>query len=95
MDDSVRAHEATVTAAPPADVREDETKITNAVRRAIIADTSLSSSARGVQIVTAGTRVTLRGRVATTRERSAIEAWAKRTSGVTEVDDQIEVQSAQ
>ena len=68
-----------------------ERNITAAIRRAVVADKALSFTAKNVKIITNGTKVTLRGPVKSDQERSAIEASAKQTSGVTEVDNQIEV----
>jgi hypothetical protein len=68
-----------------------ELKITAAIRKAVVADKSLSFNAKNVKIITVGSKVTLRGPVSNDQERSNIEARAKATPGVTEVDNQIEV----
>jgi hyperosmotically inducible periplasmic protein len=80
-------------AATPPDQRENETdlKITQHIRQAVMADGSLSFTAKNVKIITAGGKVTLRGPVQTDAERSAIEAAARKVAGVTQVDNQIEV----
>lgn len=64
--------------------------ITAEIRRAILADTSLSSNAANIKIITSGGVVTLRGPVNSTGERAAIEAKAKAVAGVTRVDNQLE-----
>jgi hyperosmotically inducible protein len=74
----------------PADP-QSETKITAAIRKGLMSDTSLSFKARNVKIVTVGTKVTLRGAVSSEREKAAIESRATETPGVTDVDDKIEV----
>ena len=69
----------------------DEIKITAAIRRGLMGDKALSFTAKNVKIVTVGTKVTLRGPVKSDQEKAAIEAYAKQTAGVTDVDDQLEV----
>jgi hypothetical protein len=68
-----------------------ETKITATIRKGIMGDKSLSFTAKNVKIITTGNKVTLRGPVNSDRERAAIEAFAKQTAGVSEVDNLIEV----
>lgn len=68
-----------------------ETKITAAIRKGIMGDKTLSFTAKNVKIITVGSKVTLRGPVKTDQEKAAIEALAKQTAGVGEVDDQLEV----
>jgi len=70
---------------------EAERKITAMIRKAVVADKSLSFTAKNVKIITIGGKVTLRGPVKTDGERAAIEAQARKTPGVTDVDNQIEV----
>lgn len=66
-------------------------KITQAVRKALVGDKSLSTLAKNVKIITAGGKVTLRGPVKSDAERTAIQTAAQRVSGVTQVDNQLEV----
>jgi len=66
-------------------------KITQQIRQAVMADGSLSFTAKNVKIITQGGKVTLRGPVKTDQERSNIEAAARKIAGVTQVDNQIEV----
>ena len=66
-----------------------ELKITAGIRRAVMWDGSLGFGARNVQIITVGTKVTLRGLVNSDRERSAVESHAKQQAGVSTVDDLI------
>lgn len=68
-----------------------ETTITARIRRNVMADSSLGFIAKNVMIITVGTKVTLRGSVNSDRERGTIEGYAKYTPGVTDVDDQIQV----
>lgn len=77
----------------PLDQKENETdlKITQRVRQAVMADGSLSFTAKNVKIITQDGKVTLRGPVKTTQERDAIAAAARNVAGVTQVDNQLEV----
>lgn len=77
----------------PTDQRENETdlKITQQIRKNVMADDTLSFTAKNVKIITAGSKVTLRGPVKTDAERSAIEAAARKVAGVAQIDNQIEV----
>lgn len=68
-----------------------ETKVTAAVRKGIMAEKSLSFSAKNVKVITTGTKVTLRGTVKSDQEKTTIADIAKRTDGVTDVDNQLEV----
>ena len=65
--------------------------ITAAIRRSVVADKALSFSAKNVKIITEGGKVTLRGPVKSDEEKTAIEAKAKSTAGVSAVDNQLEV----
>ena len=66
-------------------------KITQQIRQAVMANGSLSFTAKNVKIITQGGKVTLRGPVKSEQERSDIEAAARKVAGVTEVDNQLEV----
>jgi hypothetical protein len=68
-----------------------ERNITAAIRRGVVGDKGLSFTAKNIKIITNGSKVTLRGPVKSDQERSAIEAHATQATGVTEVDNQIEV----
>jgi len=70
-----------------------ERNITASIRKGVVSDKSLSFTAKNVKIITTGTKVTLRGPVKNDQERSAIEARAKQTAGVTEVDNQLEIKN--
>ena len=65
--------------------------ITAAIRRSVVADGSLSFNAKNVKIITVGGKVTLRGPVKSDAEKATIESKAKAATGVTEVDNQLEV----
>ena len=66
-------------------------EITQKIRQAVVADDSLSVTAKNAKIITEGGKVTLRGPVDSARERSAIDAIARNVAGVSAVDNQLEV----
>jgi osmotically-inducible protein OsmY len=67
--------------------------ITQEIRKAIVADDSLSTNARNVKIITADGIVTLRGPVNTPEEKARITAAAQRIAGVKQVQNQLEIVS--
>ena len=80
-------------ASPKTGVDENKAqRITAAVRHAIAADDTLSALAKQVKVTTLGSRVTLRGWVETNKERAEIEADTRAQSGVTDVDNQLQVE---
>jgi osmotically-inducible protein OsmY len=83
-------NDATLT---PGDQSNDkaDVKITQEIRKAIVADDSLSTNAHNVKIITADGVVTLRGPVKTPQEKVAIAEKAKQIAGVNRVDNQLEV----
>jgi len=89
----VNERDRNAAALTPGDQKENQSdlKITQQIRQAVMANDSLSFTAKNVKIITAGGKVTLRGPVKTAEERSSIEAAARRIAGVTQVDNQIEV----
>jgi hyperosmotically inducible periplasmic protein len=67
--------------------------ITQAIRKAVVADKSLSTNAHNVKIITTNGAVTLRGPVKSAAEKSSIAEKAKQTAGVRSVDNQLEIAS--
>ena len=63
-----------------------------AVRRTVVKDKSLSTSAHNVKIVVADGGVTLRGPVRSDDEKARVEALTRRVAGVYRVDNQLDVQ---
>jgi len=78
----------------PLDQGENEAdlQISANIRKAIVADDSLSANAHNVKIITSGGVVTLRGPVKSQQEKAAVEAIAKTAGGVTQVDSFLEVE---
>jgi hyperosmotically inducible protein len=62
------------------------------IRKAIVADDSLSLNAHNVKIITNGGTVTLRGPVKSAQEKAAVEAKAKQVAGVQRVESFLEVE---
>ena len=67
--------------------------ITQAVRKAVAADKTLSTNAHNVKIITSNGVVTLRGPVKSAEEKSIIAAKAEQAPGVKSVDNQLEIAS--
>lgn len=70
---------------------KQDLSITQQIRKAVMADSSLSFSAKNVKIITSGGKVTLRGAVKSDHERDAINDSANKVAGAGNVDNQIEV----
>jgi len=73
---------------------EKDVEISANIRKAIVADDSLSTNAHNVKIVTSGGTVTLRGPVKSSQEKAAVEAKARQVAGVARVDSFLEVESS-
>lgn len=67
-------------------------EVTANVRKAIVADDSLSTNAHNVKIITNNGVVTLRGPVKSAAEKEVIAAKAQKTGGVKRVDNQLEIE---
>jgi hyperosmotically inducible periplasmic protein len=81
---------ATMTPGDQSESEADRT-VTQEIRRAVVADDSLSIMAKNVKIITADGVVTLRGPVQNPNEKKAIEAKARQFAGINKVDNQLEV----
>jgi len=64
---------------------------TQSIRKALMADESLSNDAKNLKVVTNNGVVALRGTVKDSTERATVESIARRYAGANRVDDQIEV----
>ncbi len=69
----------------------EDIKITAAIRRAVVADKSLTMTATNVKIITANGVVTLRGPVNTAAEKAKIGELAKKAAGKAKIENQLEV----
>ena len=72
----------------------EDIKTTAAIRRAIVADDSLTMTATNVKIITADGKVTLRGPVKTAAEKAKIAELAKKNAGNATIDNQLEVKES-
>jgi hyperosmotically inducible periplasmic protein len=79
-----------VTAGEQSNSKQD-LKLTAKIRRAIVKDTSLSTMAHNVKIVSLNGAVTLRGPVKSDEEKATIDAKAQAIAGTEKVDNQLEV----
>jgi hyperosmotically inducible protein len=68
-------------------------KLAAMVRRAIVKDKSISMSAHNVKSIVADRVVTLRGPVANADEKAKIESDVRAVSGVSRVDNQLDVKN--
>ena len=73
----------------------EDVKITSAIRRAVVADHSLSATAKNIKIITANETVTLRGPVKTAEEKTKIEQLAQSAAGKAKIDNQLEVKASE
>lgn len=81
------------TAKTPGDQKENKVDIdiTASIRKAVMDEDDLSTTAKNCKIITADGVVTLRGPVASEQEKTTIEGLAKDVEGVKSVDNQLEV----
>jgi hyperosmotically inducible protein len=69
-------------------------KITQAIRRALMKDGELSTTAKNIKVITANGQVTLRGPVKTAQEKARVDQIAKSAAGGAQIDDQLEVKGS-
>jgi hyperosmotically inducible periplasmic protein len=67
--------------------------LTQQIRKAVVADKSLSTTAKNIKIITSDGVVTLRGPVKDSREKEKIAAKAQQIAGANRVDNQLEVKA--
>ncbi|MBA3815712.1 MAG: BON domain-containing protein [Parachlamydiaceae bacterium] len=70
---------------------ESDRTITQRIRKAIMADGSLSTNAKNIKIITNKGVVTLRGPVASVEEKDAVARKLENIQGIGRVENQIEV----
>jgi len=70
---------------------KSDVAITQAIRKAIVADKGLSANAHNVKIITTNGVVTLRGPVKSAAEKTTIGAKAEQVARVKSVDNQLEI----
>lgn len=81
------------TSKTPIDQNEnpEDIKITADIRKRVVSQADFSISAQNIKIITADRKVTLRGPVASEKERDAIAKIAAEIAGEDHVDNQIEI----
>jgi len=72
----------------------EDVKMTAAIRRAVVAENSLSMTAKNVKIITGHGMVTLRGPVNTAEEKATIAKLAQSAAGEAKIDNQLEVKAS-
>jgi hyperosmotically inducible periplasmic protein len=80
---------------PTADQQKEnaaDRTLSQQIRKAVLADKSLSTYAHNVKIISRNGTVTLRGPVRSETEKAAIEAKAKESAGVSAVDNELTIQ---
>ena len=70
---------------------QTDLQITQAIRRALTADKSLSTYAHNVKVITQHGRVTLKGPVRTVEEKKAVEEKAAEVAGAANITNQLSV----
>ena len=65
----------------------EDLKTTQAIRKALMKDSSLSMTAKNIKIITADGQVTLRGPVKSADEKSRIDQLAKGSAGKAKIDN--------
>ena len=73
--------------------REEDRKLLAAVRRAVVDEKTLSTSAHNVKIVVLNGVLTLRGPVNNESEKKKVEELAKQVAGVTNVVNQLDIKT--
>ena len=72
----------------------EDIKLSAAIRRAVVAEKSLSMTAKNVKIITADGMVTLRGPVNSAEEKAMIAKLTKSAAGTAKIDNQLEVKAS-
>jgi hyperosmotically inducible protein len=72
----------------------EDIKVTAAIRRAVVAENSLSMTAKNVKIITLNGMVTLRGPVNSADEKATIAKLAQSAAGAAKIDNQLEVKAS-
>lgn len=68
-----------------------DVELTRRIRRSLMEDKALSTTAKNVKVITVDGRVTLRGPVKSEQEKVAVADKAQRIAGAGKVDDQLEI----
>jgi len=74
---------------------KEDTQVTASIRRAVMKDDSLSTTAKNVKIITENGVVTLRGPVKSSAEKAKIAELAKSAAGQMKIMNQLEVKNSE
>jgi osmotically-inducible protein OsmY len=82
-----------VTLTPPdqAQGSGNDVEVTRRIRKALVADSGLSTNAKNIKIITLNGQVTLRGPVENNNERKSVMVKAKKIAGAKNVKSELEV----
>ena len=69
-------------------------KITRDIRRALMKDRGLSTTAKNIKVITANGEVTLRGPVKSAQEKAKVDQLARSAAGGAKIDDQLDVKGS-
>jgi hyperosmotically inducible periplasmic protein len=75
--------------------QKDDLALTQRIRQAVVKDPALSMNAKNIKIITRQGKVLLRGPVDTPQEKARLAAKAGDLAGPGNVEDQLEVKTAQ
>lgn len=73
--------------------QEQDRKLLASVRRAIVAEKSISTKGRNAKVMVEGGVVTLRGPVKSAEEKALVESITKQVDGVKKIDNQLDVKT--
>lgn len=88
---NVRDRDMTTTTPENQSETTADREVTRSIRQSIMVDDSLSTNAKNIKIITMEGVVTLRGPVASEKEKAAIQKRATSVRGVKRVDNQLEI----
>ena len=69
-------------------------KVTQAIRRALMKDRELSTTAKNIKIITANGQLTLRGPVKSAQEKAKVDQITRSAASGAQIDDQLEVKGS-
>jgi hyperosmotically inducible periplasmic protein len=72
---------------------KSDVELTRQIRHAVVKDSSLSTMAQNVKIISANGNVTLRGPVKTEAEKDSIASKAQAIAGADRVNNELEVKN--
>ena len=83
--------DTTLTPPDQAEGSTNDVEVTRRIRKAIMADKSLSTNAQNIKIITLNGQVTLRGPVENAGEKQTVQAKAEHVAGARNVKSELEI----